>query len=66
VQNITGGVSMESIRTTPESTDLFSGIKQSFESGDRYVSVEVSSIGLEMSRVEGARIRRGSLHKFDP
>jgi len=60
VQNITGGVSMESIRTTPESTDLFSGIKQSFESGDRYVSVEVSSIGLEMSRVEGAQFAVGA------
>jgi UDP-N-acetylmuramoyl-L-alanyl-D-glutamate--2,6-diaminopimelate ligase len=60
VENIVGGVSMDSIRTTPESTDFFSFLRQSCDTGDHYVSTEVSSIGLEMSRVEGAQFAVGA------
>ena len=60
VQNISGGIRSESIRTTPESTDFLSLLKESACKGDKYASVEVSSIGIEMSRVEGVRFAIGA------
>ncbi len=60
IQNIAGKIKQESIRTTPESTDFFHWLRKSLDEGDLYTSVEVSSIGLEMNRVEGVRFAIGA------
>ncbi|MBS1766423.1 MAG: UDP-N-acetylmuramoyl-L-alanyl-D-glutamate--2,6-diaminopimelate ligase [Acidobacteria bacterium] len=59
VLNAAGEVEEEAIRTTPESPSFYRWLRRSVEAGDRAAAVEVSSIGLELGRVAGARFKVG-------
>lgn len=59
VFNAAGGMEEEAVRTTPESPSFYRWLRRSVEAGDRAAAVEVSSIGLELGRVAGARFKVG-------
>ena len=59
VVNISGDQEIVSTATTPDSPTFYRFLKNSVDSGDKAVAVEVSSHGLIMSRVDGARFRVG-------
>lgn len=59
VLNAAGAREEEAIRTTPESPTFYRWLARSVEAGDRASAVEVSSIGLELGRVAGARFKVG-------
>ncbi len=59
VLNAAGDLEEEAVRTTPESPSFYRWLRRSVEAGDRAAAVEVSSIGVEMGRIAGARFRVG-------
>lgn len=59
VLNAAGDREEEAVRTTPESPSFYRWLRRSVEAGDRAAAVEVSSIGLELGRVAGARFKVG-------
>ncbi|HJV21385.1 MAG TPA: UDP-N-acetylmuramoyl-L-alanyl-D-glutamate--2,6-diaminopimelate ligase [Holophagaceae bacterium] len=59
VLNAAGDREEEAVRTTPESPSFYRWLHRSVEAGDRAAAVEVSSIGLELGRVAGARFKVG-------
>ena len=59
VLNAAGDLEEEAVRTTPESPSFYRWLRRSVEAGDRAAAAEVSSIGLELGRVAGARFRVG-------
>ncbi len=59
VLNAAGELEEEAVRTTPESPSFYRWLHRSVEAGDRVSAVEVSSIGLELGRVAGARFTVG-------
>ncbi|HTL99303.1 MAG TPA: UDP-N-acetylmuramyl-tripeptide synthetase, partial [Holophagaceae bacterium] len=59
VLNAAGDFEEEAVRTTPESPSFYRWLRRSVEAGDRASAVEVSSIGLELGRVAGARFKVG-------
>lgn len=59
VLNAAGGLEEEAVRTTPESPSFYRWLRRSVEAGDRAAAVEVSSIGLVLGRVAGARFKVG-------
>lgn len=59
VLNAAGDHEEEAVRTTPESPSFYRWLRRSFEAGDRASAVEVSSIGLDLGRVAGARFKVG-------
>jgi len=59
VLNAAGDREEEAVRTTPESPSFYRWLARSVAAGDRASAVEVSSIGLELGRVAGARFRVG-------
>ncbi|HET6330802.1 MAG TPA: UDP-N-acetylmuramoyl-L-alanyl-D-glutamate--2,6-diaminopimelate ligase [Holophagaceae bacterium] len=59
VLNAAGDAEEEAVRTTPESPSFYRWLRRSVEAGDRASAVEVSSIGLDLGRVAGARFTVG-------
>ncbi len=59
VMNAAGDLEEEAVRTTPESPNFYRWLQRSVAAGDRASAVEVSSIGLVMGRVAGARFKVG-------
>ena len=59
VVNAAGDREEEAVRTTPESPSFYRWLHRSVEAGDPASAVEVSSIGLELGRVAGARFKVG-------
>ncbi len=59
VLNAAGDQEEEAIRTTPESPSFYRWLRRSVNAGDRASAVEVSSIGLDLGRVAGARFKVG-------
>jgi UDP-N-acetylmuramoyl-L-alanyl-D-glutamate--2,6-diaminopimelate ligase len=59
VLNAAGDREEEAIRTTPESPAFYRWLHRSVEAGDRASAVEVSSHGLCLGRVHGARFTVG-------
>lgn len=59
VLNAAGEVEEEAVRTTPESPSFYRWLQRSVDAGDKASAVEVSSIGLELGRVAGARFKVG-------
>jgi UDP-N-acetylmuramoyl-L-alanyl-D-glutamate--2,6-diaminopimelate ligase len=59
VLNAAGDLEEEAVRTTPESPSFYRWLHRSVDAGDRASAVEVSSIGLELGRVQGARFKVG-------
>ncbi len=59
VLNAAGDLEEEAVRTTPESPSFYRWLRRSVEAGDQASAVEVSSIGLELGRVAGARFKVG-------
>ncbi len=59
VLNAAGDREEEAVRTTPESPSFYRWLHRSVAAGDRAAAVEVSSIGLELGRVVGARFKVG-------
>ncbi len=59
VLNAAGDLEEEAVRTTPESPSFYRWLRRSVEAGDRACAVEVSSIGLDLGRVAGARFKVG-------
>jgi UDP-N-acetylmuramoyl-L-alanyl-D-glutamate--2,6-diaminopimelate ligase len=59
VLNAAGGWEEEAVRTTPESPSFYRWLHRSVEAGDMAAAVEVSSIGLELGRVAGAKFKVG-------
>lgn len=60
VLNAAGAVEEEAVRTTPESPSFYRWLRRSVEAGDLASAVEVSSIGLDLGRVAGARFKVGA------
>jgi UDP-N-acetylmuramoyl-L-alanyl-D-glutamate--2,6-diaminopimelate ligase len=59
VLNAAGSLEEEAVRTTPESPNFYRWLARSVAAGDLASAVEVSSIGLELGRVIGARFKVG-------
>jgi UDP-N-acetylmuramoyl-L-alanyl-D-glutamate--2,6-diaminopimelate ligase len=59
VMNAAGDLEEEAVRTTPESPNFYRWLQRSRAAGDQASAVEVSSIGLVMGRVAGARFKVG-------
>ncbi len=59
VMNAAGEIEEEAVRTTPESPSFYRWLRRSVEADDRASAVEVSSIGLDLGRVAGARFKVG-------
>ncbi|HZU52665.1 MAG TPA: Mur ligase family protein, partial [Holophagaceae bacterium] len=59
VLNAAGDVEEEAVRTTPESPSFYRWLRRSVEAGDQASAVEVSSIGLDLGRVAGAKFKVG-------
>jgi UDP-N-acetylmuramoyl-L-alanyl-D-glutamate--2,6-diaminopimelate ligase len=59
VETRLGDVVLDSVRTTPEATDLHAALAVAVESGVDAVVMEVSSHALALSRVEGVRFAVG-------
>ena len=59
VLNAAGDREEEAVRTTPESPAFYRWLRRSVEAGDRAAAVEVSSHGLCLGRVHGARFAVG-------
>ena len=59
VMNAAGDLEEEAVRTTPESPSFYRWLRRSVEAGDQASAVEVSSIGLDLGRVAGARFKVG-------
>lgn len=59
VLNAAGDREEEAVRTTPESPSFYRWLARSVAAGDVASAVEVSSIGLELGRVAGARFKVG-------
>ena len=59
VLNAAGDLEEEAVRTTPESPSFYRWLRRSVEAGDQAAAVEVSSIGLDLGRVAGAKFKVG-------
>ena len=59
VLNAAGDLEEEAVRTTPESPSFYRWLHRSVDAGDKALAVEVSSIGLDLGRVAGARFKVG-------
>ena len=59
VLNAAGGLEEEAVRTTPESPAFYRWLARSVAAGDAASAVEVSSHGLCLARVRGARFKVG-------
>ena len=64
IKNIVGGVTSDAVRTTMESNKLQTLLRKSYQSGEKYAVVEVSSHAVTLKRVEGIQWDIGVFTSF--